>query len=288
MAQRIVAWDDTTDRLIRTTKDPADVGTASDTGERVNAGSESITSGATSKAVTFVNAFSNTLYGIVAQLSNTVDGTVQYQPVTITSKSSSGFTAKFNAPTDSANYNLEYIAVDPCITYRGGRESLSASVSEATIAMFLASGHSILSQLHNDTDSTPLFQPVVLTIQETDQDAAVIPTFRNTWNVDTDSANYDLEFVANNVACSTAKAFVEDLTNGSTTKTINFPYFDMESNTYAVIARFQNTVDPSTSVLLQPTTITNKTVSSFTVKWNVPVDSANYRLEWIANVVTTA
>ena len=286
MAQRIIAFDDTTERLVRTTKDPADIGTASSTGEAVNAGSEAIAGAATSKAVTFVNAFSNVLYGVAAQLVNTTDATVQYQPLTITSKSTSGFTATFNAPTDSANYLLDYIAVDPCLTYRAGSTILSTGVSSLDTVMFLTSSYSLISQMHNTVDALPLFQPDVVSLQEASIDATAIPQFTHLWNVNTDSSNYKLEFIANNVDCSTVKAFITNLSNGATSASINFPFFDMESTTYAVVARFQNITDSDASILKQPITITAKNTGSFVAKWNTALDTANYKMEWICHVVT--
>lgn len=285
MAQRIIAYDDTNERLVRTTKDPADVGTASSTGEAVNAGTQAISNGATSQAVTFVNAFSNTLYAVVAQLVNTTDALVQYQPLVITAKSTSGFTASWNSPTDSANYLVDFIAADPCITYRGGDLDVSSGVAFSSTTMFLANSFAIVGQFHNTVDAMPLFQPVVLVTQEAP--TSIIPTIKHIWNDNTDSTNYDLEFLANSANCSTLKSFIIDIPNGASSLVVSFPFFDMESNSYAVAARFQNTVDAEAGVLRQPITITSKSATGFTAKWNTPVSSANYKLEWIANVVTT-
>jgi hypothetical protein len=42
---------------------------------------------------------------------NTVDVTPQFQPMTVTAKSTTGFTASFNAPTDSGNYKLDWLVL---------------------------------------------------------------------------------------------------------------------------------------------------------------------------------
>ena len=286
MGQKVVAWSDTTDRLVRTSKDPADIGTASSTGEAVNAGSETVTNGATSKAITFVNAFSNTLYGVACQLVNIVDATVQYQPVTITAKSTSGFTGSWNAAADSANYLLDFIAVDPCVSYRAGRAALSNSTNSQSFEMFLPGSNAIINQFHNTIDASPKFQPMTIVLQETTLDVLSMPQYSAQWNTNPDSSNYAMEFVANNTACSTIKSFITDVSNGATSASISFPYFDIESTSYALVARFMNITD--NPITYQPITITSKSVSAFTAKWNVPTDSANYKIEWIANIVTTA
>lgn len=75
------------------------------------AGSQSLSSGDSSKTVTFSTAFSSTNYRVTAQLVNTTDASPQFQAVTITAKTTTTFTAKWNAGTDSANYVLDYIAI---------------------------------------------------------------------------------------------------------------------------------------------------------------------------------
>lgn len=287
MAQRIIAYDDTEERMVRTTKDPADVGTASSTGEAVDAGSQAVASSATSQAITYTNAFSNTLYAVVAQMVNVTDSLVQYQPLTITSKSTSGCTVSWNAPTDSGNYVVDYIAADPCITYRGGDFNVSNSTTSLTSSMFLASQYALVGQHHNSVDSLPLFQPSTWVIQEAPNDATVIPTWKNLWNVQTDSGAYDFDFLGNQSNCSTIASFMTNVGLTATSVVINFPFFDLESNSYAVAARFQNLVDAEASVLFQPITVTSKSASSFTAKWNTPTPTANYKIEWICNIVTT-
>lgn len=68
-----------------------------------------ISNGASSVAVTFSSAMLNTSYGLVTSITNTTDSTPLMPQIIHTAKSTTGFTATFNAPVDSANYKLEYI-----------------------------------------------------------------------------------------------------------------------------------------------------------------------------------
>lgn len=54
----------------------------------------------------------NTTPRVVAWMVNTTDPNPQFQDVVITARSATGFTASWNAPTDSANYKLAYIVID--------------------------------------------------------------------------------------------------------------------------------------------------------------------------------
>lgn len=67
-----------------------------------------LSSGVATVTVTFTSNVPDASYTVNATLQNTSDTNVQYQPVTITGKTLSGFTAKWNANTDSANYVLNY------------------------------------------------------------------------------------------------------------------------------------------------------------------------------------
>jgi hypothetical protein len=60
--------------------------------------------------VTFSATLGTTNYGVVANLVNLVDTDPQIQAVVITVKTATGFRASWSAPTDSANYRLDYIA----------------------------------------------------------------------------------------------------------------------------------------------------------------------------------
>jgi len=71
-------------------------------------GTEAVGSGVSSKAVIINPALGSTNFSVVATISNTIDAGTQFQTPVITTKTTGGFTAKWNAPTDSANYVIEY------------------------------------------------------------------------------------------------------------------------------------------------------------------------------------
>ncbi len=73
------------------------------------ADSNAIGNGVSSLAVVFSQPVVNTSYAVYAAMSNVVDTNPQFQPITFTAKATTGFTASWNAPTDSVNYILEYI-----------------------------------------------------------------------------------------------------------------------------------------------------------------------------------
>lgn len=72
----------------------------------------SIPNAATSIVVTFPAAVGNSTYRVAAWIFNSTDASPQYQPVTIIARTSTTFTAAWNAPTDSANYKIMYIVPD--------------------------------------------------------------------------------------------------------------------------------------------------------------------------------
>jgi hypothetical protein len=69
-----------------------------------------LASGTTSITVAFSSSLDSTDYSLMTTLSNLVDPSVNYRPLTITSLSATGFTVKWNDPLDSSNYYLNYTA----------------------------------------------------------------------------------------------------------------------------------------------------------------------------------
>lgn len=80
-------------------------------GPALRVGQTPISNGTQTVTGTFSSDMPNTSYAIIIQMLNLSDPNPQYQPVTITSKTITGFTAKWNANVDSANYVLDYIAI---------------------------------------------------------------------------------------------------------------------------------------------------------------------------------
>ena len=73
--------------------------------------SSAISAGETSVSVTFSSAMSAATYGLTLCWVNTTDGSPMFQPIVVTTKSTTGFTAKWNTALDTANYSLSYIAM---------------------------------------------------------------------------------------------------------------------------------------------------------------------------------
>jgi hypothetical protein len=66
--------------------------------------------GSTSVNIVFSSSLQSTDYAVACNLFNTVDATPEFQPITITNVTASGFTAKWNDPLDTSNYFLSYTA----------------------------------------------------------------------------------------------------------------------------------------------------------------------------------
>lgn len=75
------------------------------------AGQEAISNASDTVSVTFSVAMADTNYALNVSVNNTTDTDSIYLSPIITAKSTSGFTAEFNSPADSANYVLEWTAV---------------------------------------------------------------------------------------------------------------------------------------------------------------------------------
>jgi len=76
------------------------------------AGRTALSSGVTSISPTFSTAYASaTGYTVTANLLNITDTNPQFQPVTITAQSTTGFTATWNDPTATANYILSWQAI---------------------------------------------------------------------------------------------------------------------------------------------------------------------------------
>jgi hypothetical protein len=77
----------------------------------IKAGRQTISSSQTSVSVTFSGSYaysSATAYSVTATMSNTVDSTPAFIPVTVTATSTTGFTVTWNSPTATANYILNW------------------------------------------------------------------------------------------------------------------------------------------------------------------------------------
>lgn len=148
----------------------------------------SIPAAATSLVVTFPAALPSSAYVVLPQMVNTVDGTPDFQPLTITAKTAAGFTVTWNAPTDTANYKLAYIT--PAVQEAVGEVlvPLAADNLVVTLPIALAGvNYSVIANLVNLVDGAPQFQPVTIV-------AKTATTFTVRWNAPTDTSAYRLAF----------------------------------------------------------------------------------------------
>ena len=72
-------------------------------------GRQSVSNSATTQAVTFTTAYSDTNYTIEYTLTNTTDASPSQYGMVVTSKATTGFTVTFSGAIDSANYVLEWV-----------------------------------------------------------------------------------------------------------------------------------------------------------------------------------
>lgn len=75
------------------------------------AGAATVTIATQFTDVTFSSSFPDTSYSLVTSITNTVDADPIWIQIVSTVKTTTGFRAYYNAPADSANYFLEYIAI---------------------------------------------------------------------------------------------------------------------------------------------------------------------------------
>lgn len=74
-------------------------------------GSSAIAAGQTSLAVVFSTPLANSNYALLVSMGNVLDAGPDFQPITYTNKSTTGFTASWSDPTGSANYVIDWAAI---------------------------------------------------------------------------------------------------------------------------------------------------------------------------------
>jgi len=222
MTQKVVVWDDGTDHLVRSDTEIADIsqgetgvqgttgltGTQGPTGLQGETGPQgikgdggtnsrsdcvTISNGVTSKVVTFSSSLPDTNYSVNVTILNSTDTNPLFQPVFVTAKTVGGFTAEFNVPTDSANYELCYNASPDGFSFISSTDSIvqGATSKSVTLSPTLSTAdYAITVSFFNSVDSSPAFQPLTVTSKTTSG-------FTATWNLPTDSANYNLEYHIN-------------------------------------------------------------------------------------------
>lgn len=147
-----------------------------------------ITIATTSIVVTFPTAQSSISYSVLAQMVNTTDVEPEFQPITITNKLTTGFTATWNSSIPTNNYLLDYI-VSPGITQeQAGEMPLSLGLTTVTVNIpipLTSISYVVIAEMINTIDSSIQFQPVTVT-------AKTNSNFTVSWNAGTNTANYRL------------------------------------------------------------------------------------------------
>jgi len=143
----------------------------------------------------------------------------------------------------------------------------STSISVTFPSALTTTTYTVLAQMVNETDPNPEFQPITITNKTT-------TGFTATWNAPVDTSSYHLDYIVAGAQEQMGEALIP-ISGTSVTVTLPIP---LNSNAYVVIGEFVNTVDAHPQ--FQPVTVVLKTTSSFTVSWNAPVNTSNYRLAY--------
>lgn len=158
---------------------------------------------------------------------------------------------------------------------RSGSIALTQGETTKTVVFDtpMTATYTVNAEFFNTADASVLYQEIIITNK-------TLNGFTAKWNYPVDSNNFKLEYTASIYGYSLLSSSVS-LSQGTTSKTISItpPFVD---TSYVVTINFFNSVD--TELVYQPLTITNKTTSQFIVKWNNPLDSDNYNLEYHINL----
>lgn len=225
-----------------------------------------IPASASSMAVSFPSSQPDTSFVVLAQMINDVDLTPQFQQVTITAKTPGGFTASWNAPTDSNNYRLIYIV--PMKAFVIAEVSVGSGVDNVTATLPImqnGASYPLMAQLQNIIDASPSFMTTIVTNKTSSNFVAKFDDV-------TDSVNYKLAFIE----VATAEV---GISNVASSINVILP-IDYGNTNYAVVAMMRNLADASPQ--FQPIVITSKSNNSFIASWSNPTDSANYTLIYYA------
>ena len=153
-------------------------------------GNEPIPAAATSVTVVFSSPVTSTVYTVLVDMVNTTDANPQYQAPIVTNKTVNGFTVKWNAPTDSANYSIDYVAPGNLVAL--AEVAVPAAATDLTVVLnipFTSSNYAVMAMLQDTVDPFPQFQPVTVTNKTN-------TTFTVKWNAPTDSSDYVITYQA--------------------------------------------------------------------------------------------
>lgn len=150
----------------------------------------------------------------------------------------------------------------------------TTSVSVTFPSVLPSSAYGLVVQLVNQVDANPQFQTLLVNNKTTSG-------FTARWNVPLASSNYALDYVVGPGGSASALGETA-VVLGAQSAIISFP--SIGTTMYAVIAEFENFTDANPQ--FQPIVVVDKQVNQFTIKWNLGLDSANYRVSWQVIVYT--
>lgn len=160
---------------------------------------------------------------------------------------------------------------------RTGQVALSQGDTSKSVTFDVAmtsASYTVTAIFYNSVDSSVIYQDLTITNRTT-------AGFNASWNYPVDSNNYELHYTASVYGYAFISGEIA-LSQGATSKIVPItPAFPDAS--YVVSFNLFNSVD--SNVVYQPIALTSKTASQFVVKWNTPLSSANYSLEYQVNLL---
>lgn len=226
------------------------------------ANSQPIPNGSDTVTITFATAMNDTSYIVLPMIENTLDiDPASLQVLTVT-KSTTGFTCKLNAPADTNNFKLMYII--PLKAFHMAEFGIASGQVSASPVFKVpdnGSNYGLVATLQNTTDGSPQFQPLIVSAKSSTGFSAL-------WNASTDSPSYKLVYMR-----MATEEFA--LPMGVTSQLFDVPV-DYGNTNYAVFACMHNLVDPDPQ--FQTLMLTIKNNGNFTISWEDPTDSVNYKI----------
>lgn len=208
-------------------------------------------------------------YAVTLNMFNEVDPSPTMYSHIITEKTNSSFTALFSGAMDSTNYNISF-------DYDNSDNSGSVNIPDGTNNITInippppeiidSTSYTIALSLSNTVDANPSLYRYIVTERTTTY-------FTVQFSGSMDSPNYYLEWII----ISHDKQDVFSLNESVTSVIVPLVPYEVNDN-YGLSITLLNITDATTSII--PFIVTDKSINSFTVTFDNPIDSPNYQLMW--------
>jgi hypothetical protein len=208
-------------------------------------------------------------YAVTLNMFNEVDPSPTMYSHIITEKTNSSFTALFSGAMDSTNYNISF-------DYDNSDNSGSVNIPDGTNNITInippppeiidSTSYTIALSLSNTVDANPSLYRYIVTERTTTY-------FTVQFSGSMDSPNYYLEWII----ISHDKQDVFSLNESATSVVVPLTPYEVNDN-YGLSITLLNITDATTSII--PFIVTDKSINSFTVTFDNPIDSPNYQLMW--------